>query len=449
MTPRPEHGASSRMRVERPARGAGQQRVGAHHLGRLGAVALQRLPQRVAAPRILLDAHQARAGVADQLGQVAGLAARRRARVEHPHAGPGIEQRRDALRRAAHRHGVARRERRGGGDVDRAVEHDRRRHRRRRRGTDAGGVAARPRRARARPARTRSAASAGSLPASISARAIVGAVGVEPQLGDPVGIRPAQRGVGGGLVGQRCDQLGAAAATRRRIAFTRPAAPRPPRLADEVDGVATAAWAARRRCRAAGRRRGAACRARRGSSPAGSRPPSAVEHVVERAAALDGAEREPARRTRGRGHRARSALVSAASARSAQAPPSSTRPSTLSAASRADISPPASPARAAPRQAAQQLAGGHRPLAGRLDLVDLEGAVGEPDQQPAVGRPPPRPARSPSDDRLGPPDHAALARRAAARRRCAAPARGRAGRRRPPAPPGRAAGPRRSACARR
>ena len=224
---------------------------------------------------------------------MARLAARRRARVEHPHARLGAEQRRDALRRAAHGHGVTRVERGGGGDVDRPVEHDRRRHDRVVGGTRRLRLAVRPRRGRGRRARTRSAASAGSLPVSIRARATSAPYESNQSSAIQSGYErrsAASAAVSSGSAASRSAPL---RATRRRIAFTSPAAPG--RRASRTRS--TEVGDGRMRRHAIGVEQLVRTEAQRvahgrleiGGLTAAERD----EDVVERAAALDGAEGEP------------------------------------------------------------------------------------------------------------------------------------------------------------
>ncbi len=280
----------------------------------------------------------------------------------------------------------------------RAVEHDRRRHRRvaveRRRRPPA----ARPRRARGRRRARAARPRRGSLPVSIRARAIVGAVGVEPQL------RRSSRGTSDAAPRRRRSRRAARRAgraplraTRRRIAFTSPAAPGAARRAHEVDrrgdrrvrrhavgveqlvgaepervadrrlelGRLAAAerretWSSvRRRCTVPSASRDANARSRASSLKRGRPPPPARGRRTRR----------PPRRGRARSAR-RAGPTSAGPRRRAERPASS----------------------------AQQLAGGHRALAAGWMRLDLEGAVGEADQ-----RRPSSAATSPGAERRRPP----------------------------------------------
>ena len=168
---------------------------------------------------------------------------------------------------------------------------------------------------------------------------VVGAERVEPQLRDPLRVGVGERGLGGRGVGQRGDD-------RARLA--RGAAQ------DGVDeaGAARARrpWRARRtrrrrrarargRGRSAGRPRGAARRAPAASSfrPGGG---PALDHVVERGDALDGAVASCVASARSRGS-SRRRRASPCRARSAQAPCSNTRRTTAYAHARAGATPDA------------------------------------------------------------------------------------------------------------
>ena len=197
-----------------------------------------------ARPGWLLDGDDAPL-VAHQRGQVGRLAAGGGAQVEDPLAGPRVERARDRHRGARLRHEQALLPQRRRERVERRVE---------RRGPRAavGGVRGDGQALRSRVGRSqrvgRTAASAGSLPAAISARAVSGAERVEPQLGDPVRMRVAQRRLGGRGVGQGVRPAPRASrAARRRTALTSPAPRRDSRLASSTDSPTAACAGTRSR----------------------------------------------------------------------------------------------------------------------------------------------------------------------------------------------------------
>ena len=171
-TPSPQHGASSRIASNGPQRGAGLRRVGAHHLGRLGA---RGDAARPAARRSASDPARRRPGprrhrrAARRAGRSCRPARRtRRARASRP-AGASS----GAIRCDARLIGTASPARKAAvaATSSGAVEHDRRRHRR--------VVVQRPRRRRRSSAYDASAGTGADaqrhlrrlLPASIRARA--------------------------------------------------------------------------------------------------------------------------------------------------------------------------------------------------------------------------------------------------------------------------------------
>ena len=137
----------------------------------------------------------------------------------------------------------------------------------------------------------RTAASAGSLPAAIRARASSGAEGVEPELGDPERVRVLEGCFAGVPSGSEATIAGASRAARRRTALTRPAPPREVCLASSTDSR-TAAWAGTRSRNASWSTpslSGADRRLEALDRPAGE----LRDHVVECGAALDHAVRKP------------------------------------------------------------------------------------------------------------------------------------------------------------
>ncbi len=154
-------------------------------------------------------------------------------------------------------------------------------------GSSAASAAASP-----RSVLTRSADSAGSLSAAISARASSGAERGEPQRGDPLGVRVAQRRLRGRRLGQRGDRRGGLARAAPQHGVDEPRARGRVRL-DERDGLAD------RRVRGHAVEVGELVEPEpeRGEhdrlEPVGRAPGERLDQVVERRAALDRAVGQP------------------------------------------------------------------------------------------------------------------------------------------------------------
>ena len=226
-------------------------------------------------------------------GEVRRLAAGRGTEVEHALAGLRVERAGDGHRGARLRH------------EQRPPAHSASRGRRTARratrpsGSRSAGCVATGRRSgellRASCASVfaRSAVSAGSLPAAISARASSGPSGVDHSSAIQSGMRVAQRGLGGRGVRQRRRPARAPrAAARRSTALTSPRRAAVARLTSSTDSP-TAAWAGTRRGRRAGRRPRRSAR-EHGRLELADRPAARAPRSCGRASSAAGPCRTPA-----------------------------------------------------------------------------------------------------------------------------------------------------------